>query len=183
MCCGPNIHNFITQCLRSSSWKPMRFSRYFPGLFVLRMSFSWRLFQLLMARTSLALGIMVHFTNLDYRSFNNYVDQIKYNFYPHPPLAWTNSNLDILHNIYPLPRDPTVDFLKVSNFQNEFMKSFWNLLTFIDPLPPSSCPRSYWMPPYSPHLVSQNSSFSLHRTNLWHPYVLFASNWSVNRVQ
>ena len=52
-----------------------------------------------------------------------------------------------------------------------------------DPLTPSSCPRSYWMPPYSPHLVSQNSSFSLHRTNLWHPYVLFACNWSVNRVQ
>ena len=38
-----------------------------------------------MARTSMALGIMVHFTNLDYRSFNNYVDQIKYNFDP-PPL-------------------------------------------------------------------------------------------------
>ena len=52
-----------------------------------------------MARTSLALGIMVHFTNLDYRSFNNYVDKIEYNFDPPPPLAWTNLDFYILSTL------------------------------------------------------------------------------------
>ena len=36
-------------------------------------------------------------------AFNNYVDQILPNFDPHP-LEWTE--MDILHTLYPLSRDP-----------------------------------------------------------------------------
>ena len=45
---------------------------------------------------------------------------------PPTPLEWTE--MDILHSINPLSRGP--------------------LWTFCWPSTPSSCPRSYWMPPY-----------------------------------
>ena len=46
-------------------------------------------------------------------------------FWTPTPLEWTK--MDILNTIYPLSPDPS--------------------LTFTDPDPPSSCPRSYWMSP------------------------------------
>ena len=59
-------------------------------------------------------------------AFNNYVDQILNNFYPPPPSRdgqkWAFDKLSTLCHVTPL------DFL---------------------PQPPSSCPRSYWMPPMS----------------------------------
>ena len=45
----------------------------------------------------------------DNGSLNNCVDQILPNFDPHPPLQWTK--MDILHTIYPLQREPHVEFL------------------------------------------------------------------------
>ena len=50
-------------------------------------------------------------------AFNNYVDRIL-PFFDLPPLAWT-----------------------------VFIPWAWTKTDFFDPLPSSSCPRSYWMPP------------------------------------